>query len=35
VLPADYLALRRWLTLGVIASMGLALMAPSLVPAAS
>ncbi len=35
VLPADYLALRRWLTLGVIASMGLALMVPSLVPSAS
>jgi hypothetical protein len=35
VLPQDYLALRRWLTLGVVASMGLALMAPSLVPSAS
>jgi len=34
VLPADYLALRRWLTLGVVASMGLALMAPSLVQVA-
>jgi hypothetical protein len=34
VLPAEYLALRRWLTLGVVASMGLALMAPTLVPAA-
>ena len=32
VLPPDYLALRRWLTLGVVASMGLALMASSLVP---
>ena len=32
VLPADYLALRRWLTLGVVASMGLALMASALVP---
>lgn len=32
VLPADYLALRRWLTLGVVASLGLALMAPALVP---
>jgi len=35
VLPADYLALRRWLTLGVVASTGLALMAPSLVPSTS
>jgi hypothetical protein len=35
VLPADYLALRRWLTLGVVASMGLALMAPTLVPSLS
>lgn len=35
VLPPDYLALRRWLTLGVVASMGLALMAPALVPATS
>jgi hypothetical protein len=35
VLPQDYLALRRWLTLGVVASMGLALMAPSLVPSTS
>jgi hypothetical protein len=35
VLPPGYLALRRWLTLGVVASMGLALMAPSLVPSTS
>jgi hypothetical protein len=35
VLPQDYLALRRWLTLGVVASMGLALMASSLVPSTS
>jgi hypothetical protein len=35
VLPADYLALRRWLTLGVVASMGLALMASTLVPSLS
>ena len=35
VLPPDYLALRRWLTLGVVASMGLALMAPSLAPTVS
>ena len=34
VLPPAYLALRRWLTLVVIASLGLALMAPALVPAA-
>jgi hypothetical protein len=30
VLPAAYLALRRWLTVGVVASLGLALMVPSL-----
>ena len=35
ILPPAYLALRRWLTLGVVASLGLALMAPSLVPTAS
>jgi len=35
VLPPDYLALRRWLTLGVVASIGLALMAPALVPSTS
>ena len=35
VLPAAYLALRRWLTLIVCASIGLALMAPSLVPTVS
>lgn len=35
VLPPDFLALRRWLTLGVVASMGLALMAPALVPSVS
>jgi len=35
VLPAPYLALRRGLTLGVVASLGLALMAPSLVPTVS
>jgi len=35
VLPPDYLALRRWLTLGVVGSMGLALMAPALVPTVS
>lgn len=34
VLPPAYLALRRWLTLVVIAALGLALMAPALVPAA-
>jgi Protein of unknown function (DUF3429) len=33
VLPPAYLELRRWLTLGVVASLGLALMAPSLAPA--
>ena len=30
VLPPAYLALRRWLTVGVVASLGLALMSPSL-----
>ena len=35
VLPQGYLALRRWLTLGVVAAMGLGLMAPALVPATS
>lgn len=34
LVPPAYLSLRRWLTLGVIASLGLALMAPTLVPAA-
>lgn len=33
VLPAEYLALRRWLTLAVCASLALALMGPSLVVA--
>jgi len=33
VVPQEYLALRRWLTLVVCASLGLALMAPTLVPA--
>jgi hypothetical protein len=33
VLPPEYLALRRWLTLIVCASLGLALMARTLVPA--
>lgn len=32
IIPPAYLALRRWLTLVAIASLGLALMAPSLVP---
>jgi hypothetical protein len=31
-LPGAYLALRRWLTLAAVASLGVALMAPSLVP---
>jgi hypothetical protein len=35
VLPSAYLELRRWLTLVVCATIGLALMAPSLVPAIS
>ena len=33
VVPPAYLALRRWLTLVACASLGLALMAPALVPA--
>jgi len=35
ILPPAYLSMRRWLTLGVIASLGLAMMAPSLAPASS
>jgi hypothetical protein len=33
LVPPAYLAMRRWLTLVVIASLGLAMMAPALVPA--
>lgn len=33
IVPADYIALRRWLTLVVIAALGLSLMSSALVPA--
>jgi len=35
VIPPAYLALRRWLTLVAVASLGVALMAPALVPTSS